>query len=333
MFFIQLQVLNTLYTFVHENHKNYLLQKNQKSDLLLDNQRDDSLQKENLCENDYLPVAWATVYVAIVLLVVILKRDTDSGLVNCDTITDHDYKELYIGVYSTWLVGLLVAFYFPKHARFPVPILTGLFTIHKMKHQKHTRLFKLLTYIVQSLMIWILFCLIQLLTLHGIFLLVALLAKPVAVLVTLAFVSTFIGLAISGTSIMLEVFSLKRINPWRDRRFYYLKDLPNFIASILLPVFILALMFVSYQFGDKFGSTLDFTGAPAAIVGTVHSIIFFVVSIALRVNKFRNLFKLKDTDYKAKTNASNSTADVTTNNNFWPHKFVYDDDNDDVILS
>ena len=243
MFFLQLQVLNALYTFVHENHKNFLLQKKSFDSL-------QTIRKDTSCETDYLPVAWATFYVAIVLLFVILKRDMDAGLVDCNTITDHDYKELYIGVYSTWLVGLLVAFYFLKHARFPVPVLIALFNVHQMKHLKHTRLFKLLTYIAQSKMIWILFSLIQLLTLHIIFLLVALLAKPVVtVLVTIAYVSTFIGLAISGTSVMLEVISLERINPWRDRRFYYfnyLKDLPSLIASMLLPTFILALMFVSY---------------------------------------------------------------------------------------
>ena len=78
-------------------------------------------------------------------------------------------------------------------------------------------------------------------TLHGVFFLVALLAKPLAVSVTLAYVSAFIALAISGTSIMLEVFSLERINPWRDRCFYYfnyVKDLPNFIVSMLLPIFM-----------------------------------------------------------------------------------------------
>ena len=57
-------------------------------------------------------------------------------------------------------------------------------------------------------MIWILFCLIQLMILHGIFFIVALLAKPVIVLVSLAYVFTFIALAISGTSVMFEVVSL-----------------------------------------------------------------------------------------------------------------------------
>ena len=125
--------------FVHENHKNFLLQRNPL--LQQENQNADSLQnirKDTSCETDYLPVAWATFYIAIILLVVILKRDIDAGLVDCNTITDHDYKELYIGVYSTWLVGLLVAFCYPKHARFPVPILTALFNVHKKKHAPET---------------------------------------------------------------------------------------------------------------------------------------------------------------------------------------------------
>ena len=48
-------------------------------------------------------------------------------------------------------------------------------------------------------------------TLHGIFFIVALLAKPVIVLVSLAYVFTFIALAISGTSVKFEVVSLVSI--------------------------------------------------------------------------------------------------------------------------
>ena len=176
MLYLQFKLLDTLYTFILHN------------------------QKESFS------ITWAAIFIGIFLLVIILTRDVDSKLVDCDSNTDSDYKELYVGIYFTWSIGLLAAFYFPKHITFPVPILTQLFHLLKMTN---TKLFYLLTYIVQSLMIWVSFCLIQLMTLHGVFFLLALLAKPVVVLVTLAYVFTFIALAISGTSIMFEVLSLE----------------------------------------------------------------------------------------------------------------------------
>ena len=293
MVFLQVGVLKTLYTFILKNrkkYKKYLSHKNllkeikrsaklsksiivvKKSketknltvyELVQEDQEKPKVIKLKKNQKDYLHMAWATVYIAIALLVIIIRRDIDSELADSDSTSAHDYKDLYIGVYSTWLVGLLIAIYFPKCASFPVPIITAAFDKLNMKK---TKLFHALTFIVQSLMIWILFCLIQLLTLHGVFWLVALLAKPVGVLVTLAYMFALIALAISSTSIMLEALSLERINPyWRkynknSERFWlynYLKDLPNLIAPVLLSIFILALLFLHYQFGDKLGSTLD----------------------------------------------------------------------------
>ena len=274
MFYLQFKLLNTLYTVVLHNQK------------------------------EYFSIVWAAFFIGIFLLIIILIRDTDSKLVNCNSTADTDYKELYVGVYLTWTVGLLAAFFFPKYVTFPIPVLTQLFHLLKMTD---TKLFYVLTYIVQSLIIWILFCLIQLMTLHGVFFLVALLAKPVVVLVTLAYICTFIALAISGTSIMFEVISLERINPLRAKTAFnsYRRDILNVHTSMLLPIFILALMFLSYEFADKLGSTLDFSGTPAAIVGIVHSIIFTVLSMALRQKKFRQIFDEVEDD-------SN-------------HKFVYND--------
>ena len=285
MLFLQLQLLNTLHTVVVMNHIKWRSEpQKQKTD-----------EKEL---THYFPIAWATIYIAIVVFVLILIRDADSGLADCDSNNNHDYKELYTGVYSTWLIGIVVAIYFPKHTSFPVPVVTALFERRKLEDRK----FRVLTFIIQSLAIWILFCLIQLLTLHGIFLLVALFAKPVAVLVTLSFVSTLIGSAISGTSVMLEVISLERINPWRSTNkkaikfqlYNYLKDLPSLIGSALLAIFLLSLMFLVYQFGEKLGSTLNFSGAPAAIAGTIQSVFLFLVSVALRKKSFRDIFKKKD---------------------------------------
>ena len=274
MFYLQFKLLNTLYTFILHHQK------------------------------ECFSMTWAAFFIGIFLLIIILKRDADSKLVDCNSNADSDYKELYVGVYFTWTIGLLASFYFPKHVNFPVPILTELFHLLKMTD---TRLFHVVTYIVQSLMIWILFCLIQVMTVHGIFFLVALLAKPVGVLVALAYIFTFIALAISGTSIMFEVVSLERINPFRAKTAFnsYRRDLLNIHTSMLLPIFLVALMFLSYQFADKLGSTLDFTGAPAAIVGVVHSIIFFVLSMALRQKKFRQIFDEVEDDSH--------------------HKFVYND--------
>ena len=274
MFYLQFKVLNSLYTVVLHNQK------------------------------EFFSIVWATFFIGIFLLVIILTRDADSKLVDCNSKTDSDYKELYVGVYFTWTIGLLAAFYFPKHVTFPIPILTELFHLLKMTD---TRLFFVITYIVQSLFLWILFCLIQLMTLHGVFFLVALLAKPVVVLVSLAYIFTFIALAISGTSIMFEVISLERINPFRARSAFnsYRRDILNVHTSMLLPIFIFALMFLSYEFADKLGSTLDISGVPAAIVGIVHSIIFFVLSMALRQKRFRQIFDEVEDD-------SN-------------HKFVYND--------
>ena len=293
MLFLQLELLNTLYTVILKNHKKYKIKRSQ----------EDKKSKNELTH--YFPIVWATIYIASVLFVVILLRDTDSELADCNSVTKHDYKELYIGVYSTWLVGIVIAIYFPKCTSFPVPLVTGLFERLDMKE---SRLFHVLTFTIQSLAIWILFCLIQLLTLHFIFWLVALLAKPVGLLVTLGFLSTLIGSAIAGTSVVLEILSLERINPWRNssenaikfQLYNYLKDLPNFIGSALLSIFLLALMFLVYQFGDKLESTLDFSGAPAAIAGTIQSIFFFLVSVALRQKSFRDIFKKRDYEEKEK---------------------------------
>ena len=274
MLCLQLKLLNTLYIYVQHH------------------------------QSDSFSIAWATFFIGAFLLVILLKKDVDSRLVDCNSKSSSDYKELYVGIYFTWSIGLLAAFYSPKYVTFPVPILTSLFCVLKMTH---TRLFHVLTFIVQSLMIWMFFCLIQLMTLHGIFFLVALLAKPVGVLVALAYIFTFIALAISGTSIMFEVVSLERINPFRVRTAFnsYRRDLLNIHTSMMLPIFLVALMFLSYQFANKLGSTIDFTGAPAAIVGVVQSIVFFVLSIALRQEKFRQIFdEVKDDSH---------------------HKFVYND--------
>ena len=346
MFFLQLGILNTLYTIILKNHKKYMKRKkltepffekkSKEKDYLLQkkqNKKKDK-KKDKKEQKYYFPMAWATIYIASVLFIVILLRDIDSELADCDSISEHDYKDLYIGVYSTWLVGFVVAIYFPKCTSFPVPVITAL------SERLDTKLFRMLTFIIQSLVIWILFCLIQLLALHGIFLLVALIAKPVAVLVTLAFVSTFVGFAISGTSVMLEVFSLERINPWsrkakKFRLYNYLKDLPNFIGSALLSIFILSLMFLTYQFDDKLESTLDFGGAPAAIAGTVHSIFFFIVSIALRKKSFRDIFEKKDHEEEEESEDHEESRDrnarLWVNKlSFWPHKFLYRDCYDDI---
>ena len=315
MLFLQLELLNTLYTVILKNHKKYKIMKIKKikrpqepkvKDYLLKKKQNKEKDKKSKNElTHYFPIAWATIYIASVLFVVILLRDTDSELADCNSVTEHDYKELYIGVYSTWLVGIVVAIYFPKCTSFPVPVVTGLFERLDMKE---SRLFHVLTFTIQSLAICIWFCLIQLLTLHFIFWLVALLAKPVGLLVTLGFLSTLIGSAIAGTSVVLEILSLERINPWGNtsknptkfRLYNYLKDLPNFIGSALLSIFLLALMFLVYQFGDKLESTLDFSGAPAAIAGTIQSIFFFLVSVALRQKSFRDIFKKRDYEEEEK---------------------------------
>ena len=377
--FLQLQLLNTLYTVVLMNHKKYI--KRRRSELLVAKtsnfwslmkqkqiKKADKKSKKELTH--YFPIAWATIYIVIVVFVLILIRDKNSELADCDSNNNHDYKELYIGVYSTWLIGIMVAIYFPKHIGFPVPVVTALFESCNMMQ---SRLFHVLTFTIQSLAIWILFCLIQLLTLHGIFLLVAFLAKPVAVLVTLSFVSTLIVFTISGTSVMLEVISLERINPWGStsqraaqfRLYNYLKDLPSLIGSALLAIFLLSLMFLGYQFGNKLGSTLNFSGVPAAIAGTVQSVFFFLVSVALRKKSFRDIFEKKDyekeeeEDYKElkpheepnpheelKDREGSKDRYTTLSNEGpaavrryrvdkqkWPHKFLHtnriDDDDDD----
>ena len=336
MLFLEFQVLNTLYTFVHKRHKKLKAQnakgpKKEKEKMIKENENKQNEvekgEKPEKNEKDYFYVAWATFYIAFILLVAILVRDIHSDLADSNSTSAHDYKELFIGVYVSWLVCLIVAFCFPKNSDFPVPILTAAFDII---NKKDTKLFRVLTFIIQSLMIWIVFCLVQLLTFHVIFILVALLAKPVAVLVTLAYAFSFIAMAISGTSVMLEVISWERINPYRKRsenaekfRFYnYLKDLPNLISSVVLSAFILALMFVTYQFGEKLGSTLDFTGVPAAIAGTVNSIVIFIVSVALREKTFRDLFQEKD--FEEKKNIPRLLS-------FWPYNPLYSDkdDNDD----
>ena len=290
MLFLQLQLLNTLYTVILKNHKKCMKIKRSQSivariskvkDYLLKKKQNKKKDKKSKTElTHYFPILWATIYIASVLFVVILLRDTDSELADGHSVTEHDYKELFIGVYSTWLFDIVVAIYFPKNTGFPVPVVTGLFDRLDMKE---SRLLHVLTFTVQPLAIWILFCLIQLLTLHFIFWLVALLAKPVALLVTLGFVSTLIGSAIAGTIVMLEVASMERINPWGNtskkaikfQLYNYLKDLPNLIGSTLLSIFILALMFLVYQFCNKLESTLDFSGAPAAIAGIIQSIFLF----------------------------------------------------------
>ena len=274
MLFLQFKLLNTFYTVILRNQK------------------------------DCFSIAWATFFVGVFLLVAILARDKNSELLDFDSIFDSAYKELYIGVYSTWVIGLLAALYFPKHIKFPIPILTELF---HMLGMMDTKLFHVLTFIVQSLLIWVLICLIQLLTIHAIFFIVALLAKPVIVLVSLAYIFTFIALTISGTSVMFEVVSLERINPCRASTLNsYRRDLLNIHASMFLPIVLAGLMFLSYQFSDKLGSTLDLTGTPVVITAILHSIVFFVLSIALRQKKFRQIFKEVKDDSR--------------------HKFVYNDD-------
>ena len=330
MLFLELQVLNILYTYVHKKHKKLKLLRyakkigNAKKLIQNKNQKGKEPKKD---DKDYLYVAWATFYIALILLITILVRDIYSDLADCNSTTAHDYKELYVIVYVTWLFCLIGAFCFPKSSDFPVPILTALFDL---LNKKETVLFKVLTFIIQSLMIWIVFCSVQLLTFHAIFILVSLLAKPVAVLVTLGYASSFIAMAISGTSVMLEVVSWERINPYRKRsanaekfRFYnYLKDLPNLISSVILSAFILALMFVSYQFGEKLGSTLDFTGVPAAIAGTVNSIFIFIVSVALREKTFRDLFKERDYEEKQDIPRIHPLS-------CWPYNPLYSDKDED----
>ena len=309
MLFLQLQLLNALYTVILENHKKCMKIKRLQSivvriskvkDYLLKRKQNKKKHKKSKNElTHYCPIAWATIYIASGLFVVILLRDIDSELADCYSITEHDYKELYIGVYSTWLVGIVVAIYFPKSTGFPVPVVTALF---ERPHIKNCGLFHVLTFTIQSLAICIWFCLIQLLTLHVIFWLVALLAKPVALLVTLGFLSTLIGFAIAGTSVMLEVLLLEWIDHEPQRyneenvikKFKYcdlLKYLANIIGSALLSIFILAWMFLVCQFWLKLGNTLDFSGEPAAIAGIMQSIFLFLVSVALRQKSFRDIFK------------------------------------------
>jgi len=255
-------------------------------------------------QKDAYPYAWAVFYVSVIIFALVLAEDLDTNLLNLDSSSTNDYKEVVAGVYLSWAFGLLGALWFPKHLKFPVPVLTALFDMLKLIN---TNVFGALTFIIQSFVIWIMFCLIQLLTLHAMFFLGAVLAKPVVVLVSVAYMVAFVGLAISGTSIMLEVISLRRISPRRVKvaRNSYKQDMFNFITSLLLPVFIVAVLIVSYEFTDKLGSTLDITGVPATIVGVVEAAVLLILSVAMRQKKFRQIF-----------------AEVEDEGH---HKFLYDD--------
>jgi len=274
MFFLQFKLLVPIYAAIYEHQKNAF------------------------------SYSWAVIYISVLIFALVLAEDIDSNLLNLDSSSSNDYKEVIVGVYISWVFGLLGALWFPKHIRFPVPVLTELFNI---LHLIKTRVFVVLTFITQSLCIWIIFCLIQLLTVHAVFFLVAILAKPVVVIVSLAYILMFVALAVSGTSVMLEVLSLRRISPHRVRisRNSYKRDIFNFITSLLLPIFIIAVLIVTYEFADKLGSTLDITEVPATIAGVVSTAVLFVLSVAIRKKKFRQIF--------------NEVEDESQ------HKFLYDD--------
>ena len=238
-------------------------------------------------DEDYLTVFWGAFCVGIFLFVIILIRDIDSKLVDCNSTSDFDYKELYIGVYATWLIGFLGALLFSKDIEFPVPTFTRAF---QMLGMTNTKLYHIIMFVFQSLMIWLIFCLMQLLTLHFIFFMVALPVKPLVVIVSLVCVLTFTALAISSTSIMMEVVSLDRINPFRENFLLsYPKDLLYSFASLLLPAFILTMMFFAYQFGDKLGPTLNVTDTSMAIIGSAVSTAFLALSFFLRNTTLREL--------------------------------------------
>ena len=277
------------------------------------------LLKDNFDE-DYITIFWGAFCVGIFLFILILIRDIDSSLVDCDSITDFDYKELYCGVYATWLIGLFGALFFSKDAKFPVPTFTRAF---QMLGMTNTKLYYILIFIVQSLMIWLFFCLVQLLTLHFIFFMVALPVKPLVVIVSIVCAVTFTTLAISSASIMLEVVSLDRLNPFRENFLMtYPRDLLYSFASMLLPVFIFTMMVFAFQFGDKLGSTLNVTQSSTAIIGSVVSTIFLALSFFIRNRTFRQVFK--------GSNNKNDQEGEDTNSD--THKFVggdYGSINDD----
>ena len=275
MFFLQFKLLVPIYTTIYKH------------------------QKEAFC------YVWAVFFTGVLIFVLVLAEDIDSNLLNLDSSSSNDYKEVITGVYVSWVFGLLAALWFPKHIRFPVPVLTELFDILQLIN---TGVFAVLTFIIQTLCIWLMFCLIQLLTVHVMFFLVAVLAKPVVVMVSAAYMLTFVALTISGTSVMLEVISLRRISPHRVvmSRNSYKRDMFNFITSLLLPIFIVAVLLVTYEFSDKLGSTFDITGVPAAIVGIVQAVVLFVLSVAIRKKKFRQIFDEVEDESR--------------------HKFLYDDD-------
>ena len=274
MFFLQFKLLVPIYAAIYEHQKNTF------------------------------SYSWAVIYISVLIFALVLAEDIDSNLLNLDSSSSNDYKEVIVGVYISWMLGLLGAVWFPKHIKFPVPVLTELFDI---LHLIKTRVFVVLTFITQSLCIWIIFCLIQLLTVHVVFFLVAILAKPVVVIVSLAYILMFVALAVSGTSIMLEVLSLRRISPhrvWISGNSYK-RDIFNFITSLLLPILIIAVLIATYEFADKLGSTLDITDVPATIAGIVSTAVLFVLSVAIRKKKFRQIF--------------NEVEDESR------HKFLYDD--------
>ena len=226
---------------------------------------------------------WAVFFTGVVIFI-LLVEDIDSNLLNLDSSSSNDYKEVITDVY---VFGLLAAMWFPKHIRFPVPVLTELFDI------LNSGMFAVLTFIIPTLCIWLM---IQLLTVHTMFFLVTVLAKPVVVMVSVAYMLTFVALTISGTSVMLEVISLWRISPRRVvlSRNSYKRDMFNFITSLLLPIFIVVVLLVTYEFSNKLGSTLDITGVPAAIVGIVQAVVLFVLSVTSgRKNSGRFLMKLR----------------------------------------
>jgi len=274
MFFLQFKLLTPIYAAIYEHQK------------------------------DAFSYSWATIFSSMLMFALVLEEDLGSSLLNLDSSSSNDFKEVIVGVYISWMFGLLGSLWFPKHIKFPVPVLTEFFNILQLTN---TRLFAVLTFIAQSLCIWIIFCLIQLLTVHAVFFLVAVLAKPVIVVVSLTYVFMFVALAISGTSIMLEVLSLRRISPHRvwESKNSYMRDIFNFITSLLLPIFIIAVLIVTYKFADKLGSTLDITDVPATIAGVVGAAVMFVLGVAIRKKKFRQIF--------------NEVEDESE------HKFVYDD--------
>ncbi|XP_065884889.1 uncharacterized protein [Dysidea avara] len=237
---------------------------------------------------------WAVFFTGVVIFI-LLVEDIDSNLLNLDSSSSNDYKEVITDVY---VFGLLAAMWFPKHIRFPVPVLTELFDI------LNSGMFAVLTFIIQTLCIWLM---IQLLTVPTMFFLVTVLAKPVVVMVSVAYMLTFVALTISGTSVMLEVISLWRLSPCRVvlSRNSYKRDMFNFITSLLLPIFIVVVLLVTYEFSDKLGSTLDITGVPAAIVGIVQAVVLFVLSVTIRKKKFRQIFDEVEDESR--------------------HKFLYDD--------